>query len=263
VKRIDSHLKALQKFIDSLIVEMIAEPLKSVPLSETVTDAQRIMKERHFDVIGVKNNDGKVVGCLREDAANSDKVENAYEKFGMEEIISSYAPLENCIQRICDRRWLFVLGTTGVEGIVTMADLRKPPMCLMIFGIISLLESALLLQIREQYSDESWKRMLSEERLKKAEELFDKRRKKNQEIGLADCLQFCDKATVLINKTPEFRAKCGFQSKREAKGFIRNIQLLRDNLAHAQDPADGLSWSEICKIVQKAKKITEIILKPA
>jgi len=260
MKRIESHFRALQKLMGSLTAGMIAEPIKAISLSENVAEAQRIMQERHFDVLGVKDDNGKVVGYLSEEKVFEGKVEDAYQKFCINDIIYSAIPLKDCTQRVCDRQRLFVLGPDGIESIVTMADLRKPPVCLMIFGIISLLEMTLLVWIREKYQEEEWKDWLNEGRIEKSRVVYDKRRKENQENDLADCLQLCDKVTVLV-KTDDTFAKLDFLSKSEAETFFTRLRNLRDNLAHAQDPARGMEWSQIFQLTRKAEFIVEVILK--
>lgn len=44
------------------------------------------------------------------------------------------------------------------KGIVTFADLNKPPVRVYLFGLVSLLEVHLRFWIRTAYSDGSWKR---------------------------------------------------------------------------------------------------------
>lgn len=245
--------------MDSLTVEMIAEPIVTVPHSADAAEARRIMQKQHFDVLGVKDDDGKVVGYIKQKDASGGKVKDVFKEFSIDKIVSSGAPLKDCIQLVCDNRRLFVLTVTGVRSIVTVADLRKPPVCLMIFGRISLLETILLEWIRDKYPDEAWREKLNEDRVKKAEELYEERREKKQEIDLADCLYLCDKKDIII-KTADLLSKLGFQSKRKAERFFKQLQDLRDNLAHAQAPDKAMEWPQIAELTHKSEEVAERIL---
>ena len=255
MKRMDSHIRALQELMDSLTVAMIAEPIETITLSEDVSEARQIMGKRHFDVLGVNDCDGGIIGYVRADETRGGKVEDSYKCFSIDEIVSSDTPLKDCIQRVCEVGRFFVLGPNGIEGIVTVADLRKPPVCLMIFGVVSSLETALLAWICKKYPREEWKNMISEDRAKEAMKLHEERRKKNQEIGLADCLQLCDKATIFRKNDDMCPSAYGFQSKGEAKDFFNSLRTLRDNLAHSQDPTEGSDWLSVSELVNQAQEV--------
>ena len=49
-----------------------------------------------------------------------------------------------------------------------------------------------------------------------------------------DCLQFGDKGHVLF-KDERIRERMGFASRVRAKEVVRNLEKLRNNLAHTQD----------------------------
>jgi hypothetical protein len=66
-----------------------------------------------------------------------------------------------------------------------------------------------------------------------AETLLSDRRRRNEAIDLADCLEFCDKASI-IRKTGDCWKLFG-GSRSEAKRFLDDARNLRDALAHSQD----------------------------
>jgi hypothetical protein len=86
-------------------------------------------------------------------------------------------------------------------GILSKADLNKPPVRIYIFGLISLFEMHLSYWIKHYFPDDSWQSVLSKGRLKILEGVFAKRRENgmNQQLTIKECLQICDKKNILLN----------------------------------------------------------------
>ena len=91
------------------------------------------------------------------------------------------------------RDYLFVLEGARLESIVTSADLQKPPVRMLLFGLVSLLEMFLLALVRNHCPEGSFVSVLKPQSLEEATKLYEKRRASNEEIDLADCLHICDK----------------------------------------------------------------------
>ena len=122
-----------------------------------------------------------------------------------------------------------------------------------LFGLISLIEMQLLRIIRDYYPDDWWKHKISENgRLKKAEELFEKRRQRNEAIDLADCLQFCDKRDIVL-KSDELCRLLGFDSTATYEQ-LKSLEDLRNELAHSQDIITG-NRPRIVDLVRQAEDI--------
>lgn len=253
------HHRALQQLIDSLTVDTISEAIKSIPATEDASRALYILQENHFDVLGVRNLDGKVIGYVAKNDLKGGKVEDYIKNFHIDEIISFSAHLESALLNLCKKNRLFVLGNNGIESIVTVADLQKVPVRMMLFGVISLLEMDLLQWIRVEYQNEEWKEILTEGRLKKAMDLYEERRRRNQEIDLAECLQLCDKTDVLINND-RVRSVLNFKSPNEAEEFFKELQELRNYLAHSQDPAREMEWPKIAELIARTKDVSKNLL---
>jgi len=110
--------------------------------------------------------------------------------------------------------------------------------------------------IRDYYPNDSWEEALSPGRLNKAKELYKDRLARNEEIDLADCLQLCDKRTLVL-KGKRIRECLAFRSNGEAKRFLEDVEKLRDRLAHGQDIVAGSSWPEVFSLAQKTEKVLE------
>jgi hypothetical protein len=64
-----------------------------------------------------------------------------------------------------------------------------------------------------------------------------------------DCLQLSDKAEILIEDADQL-AEFGFDSKRAAKNVIKELESLRNNLAHAQDIVTH-DWPQIARMTHR------------
>jgi hypothetical protein len=116
------------------------------------------------------------------------------------------------------------------------------------FNLVSLLELQMLRLIRQHYQDGEWRVKVSSDRVLQAEKLLVDRRRRNEEIDLADCLEFCDKATIVL-KTADCWSLLG-ESRSKSKRFLNDARLLRDDLAHSQDIVTS-RWPKLVDLAQE------------
>jgi hypothetical protein len=152
----------------------------------------------------------------------------------------------------------FVLVGSKVAGIVTRADLNKPPVRVYLFGLVSLLEMHLSFWIRSVYGEESWQAHLSKKRLEKAMQVQQHRRKQNQNPYLAQCIQFCDKRDLVV-RLKDVREKLKLGSAKDAATFLQHVERLRNGLAHSQyDLAEGSTWEVTVGLAGKMDDVVRI-----
>ncbi len=104
-----------------------------------------------------------------------------------------------------------------------------------------------------RFSDESWARYISPARLEKARQLQEERRRRSQDARLLDCLQFSDKAQIVV-RDETLRSQAGFASRRRGDEVIKSLERLRNNLAHTQDII-AFDWQTIVAIVENLEKL--------
>lgn len=222
------------------------------------------MEQRNWDQIGFRESSeqgGTVVGYFRRRDLRDlpEGLDQApVRSFAVKELVAAGTPLRACLPRLIDWSRLFVLGATGVESVVTLADLQKQPVRIMLFGTISLLEMALSWKIKRRFPHHQWSGLLNEPRLRKAEKLHHQRHAAGHDTELADCLELCDKSDVLTHDV-RGRADLGFESHKECKKFFNHLERLRDNLAHAQDPTEVAGWSEICAMLTRTEHVIRML----
>lgn len=76
--------------------------------------------------------------------------------------------------------------------------------------------------------------MLGAKRLAKISDVFEQRRASNSEIAELDCLTLTDRFEI-VRCLPELRKLLRFSSKRDAERLKKELQEVRDCLAHGGD----------------------------
>lgn len=215
-----------------------------------------MLDQRGFDVAGVQNApNGPVIGYVACENLIEGRVIDHVIPLGDEDLISDATPVGEVLTVFRRKQRAFVVAGAGVRGIITRADLNKPPVRVYLFGLISLLEMHLRFWARRAYAGETWKKKLSQGRLDAANRLQNERRKRKTEISLLDCLQLCDVSELVVS-IADLRNKLELSSKTKAERFLEKAESLRNRLAHSQqDLMEGTSWDELLDIVQTTEAL--------
>lgn len=251
MKQLKSSLRDLREVFErGITLKDISEPLASFDADRDASDVRSFLDERDYDIVGVRL-EGVAAGYARRSNLISGKLADHLEPFPIDLTISSTASLLRAFEALLESPYVFVDILGRVGGIVTRGDLQKAPVRMWLFGVISLIEMQMLRILRERHRNHSWQQLISGERLLKANAILEDRRTRNEAIDLADCLQFGDKANILV-KDDTIRAILGFSSRAQAQKFFTDLQHLRDDLAHSQDIVSGNRPSTL-KLIQNAE----------
>jgi CBS domain-containing protein len=238
---------------DSLQIRHIMEPLETCKPDDPAMDVQKLMMEEHYDVLGVEQN-GTVVGYVVHSQLSVGKTISYIHKFAPGEFIASTTPLIEALPLFKDRDWLFVLERTEIRSLVTIGDLQKPPVRMLLFSLISLLEMHFLHLVQVCYPGDSFQERLTYNRLEKAKGRLAELSKRNQEISLLACLQIIDKTNLLLEVVGLMEHLC-LGTREEAKQFFKDLQSLRDDLSHGNDLGVGLSWKDTIQATERIEKL--------
>jgi hypothetical protein len=233
----------------------IAEALVSWDGSTPAADVRKQMEVLQFDVAGIRIG-GSISGwCRREDLGDGLCI--AYLRSFFESLVVSTAtPINGVISRLGCSPWVFVTAFGGVGGIITRADLQKAPVRMWLFGLVTLVEETFTRILKDRFPGEQWYPMISQGRLQAARNLHEERTRRNEHLDLADCLQFGDKGLILF-KDEAIRQEMGFESRTRAKEVVRDLQKLRNNLAHSQDIVAG-NLETIVSLAQSMDRVLEV-----
>lgn len=257
----DNNFDSLQLIFEkTLNVSLLSEYINTCKVEEDAKKVFEEMQKKDFDVYGVEDRTGKIIGYIeKQDIMNIEKgiVKNYYKKFDSEDLLSDSTSLLTLLEVLREKNRLFVLENNSVEKIVTIADLQKQPMRMLIFSFISLLEMQLTSVIKETFPNNAWTELLPENRLEEADNLYKDRLSKNEALSLLDSTQLCDKGTI-IKKSETLRKSLGFQSNKKCYRFFKKLEKLRNNTAHSQENIYDDNH-ELIEMILKIKNMLESI----
>ena len=176
--------------------------------------------------------------------------------FSSGEIVSETTSLIQILYLFKETKRIFVLEGNKITKVVTPADLQKTPVHLLLFGLVSIVEMYLLNIIKSHFNHDSWKQYLKEERIKDAENIFILRKELNEEIELSDCIQLCDKRTIVLKDEILFK-ELGFESKAKGDKYLKGLEKLRNNLAHAQAFTQHFTTEKMINLVEQTEQLLE------
>ena len=187
------------------------------------------------------------------DLAGGTLGESAHD-FRPEEVLDESASLDAVLGAFVTADQVFVDWRGEVAGVVTRRDLQKPPLRMWLFGAITVLDANLTWAVTKLHPNDSWRSQLTPGRLEKAVELCAERKRRGSACALIDCLQVKDKADIIMSD-PASLSLLGLASRREADRLTRDVEKLRNHLAHAQE----LEAEHLATAAQLASSIHTIL----
>ncbi len=238
-------------FSEMFAARDIAEPLASFDASASCNEVRAFMRANEVDVIGIRS-EGQTVGYAERESLIGGVCGDYRRNFAEALVLDESAPLLNVLLKMNAARFGFVMILGHVGGIITQADLQKPPVRMWLFGLVTLIELRFTELIERHLPADEWKQYLSPARLQKAQALLDERLRRNQALRLFDCLQFSDKGQI-VARDETIRNLTVFASRRNAEDAVKKIERLRNNLVHAQDilTSDWGTIVELCEFVTR------------
>lgn len=238
-------------FTESFTARDIAEPLASFDADAPAADVRAFMGEKDFDVLGVRRR-GMVEGYVEQGQLTDGPCGSFQHSLEEATLLDDSAPLLSVLMKLNEVSFAFVRVFGEVGGIITRADLQKPPVRMWLFGIVTLIEMRFSDLIERHFPADAWKKFISEARLQKAQELLEERKRRNQGLRLFDCLQFSDKGQV-IARNEDLRGFTIFPSRRQAEEAVKKLEQLRNNLAHSQDilATDWETIIQLCEFINR------------
>ena len=237
-------------FEQELCAQHIATKLNVCMAVDTAELTVAEMEQEHFDVLGVQSDDG-VVGYVLlselRDLPRQTPVSDVMRPVTHLDIVTNRTPIKDLMALLVRKPWYFVLTKNRVADIVTRSDLQKSPVRMFLFGLVTLLEMYMRDMVAMAYSGNQIHTTLSSARMLAVTSLLAQHRNRNEDLTLVDCLQFCDKRSLLL-KLRDITTFFQYPSKDRLSGFLRNAEKLRDRLSHAQDIVSGSTWEEVVQI---------------
>ena len=240
--------RTLRTFTQGFAARDLAEPLRSFDSERPAADVAEVLERHTLRVAGVRQG-GLTVGWIRQDdLAGASTLGERLRPFAPGQVVPGDAHLSELIAVLTRYDFCFVTAMGDVAGVVTRDDLHKPAGRMWLFGIITLIELELTARLAATWPDGGWTRHLSAGRFEKAEALLQERRRRGHQVELIDCLQLADKAQILMEDEAQ-RAHFGFPTKGAARRVAKDLESLRNHLAHAQDIVTN-DWPQIARLAR-------------
>lgn len=249
MKHLKSSSQNLRKIFErNITVKEIAEPFASFDIDHPADKVRRFMDEKDYDVVGVMKN-RIIAGYVNRTEIDGKNLKDCCVLFEQENTLPETTPLIDVFEVLGNSPRVFVTFLGRVGSIITRGDLQKIPVRIYLFGLISLIEMELLRIIEKHCPDDSWKPLISQERLAKAEEIRSDRKRGNADIGLLECLQFADKRGIVLKSN-----LVKFKSQNSCKELLKKLENLRNELAHAQYITTQGEWPDFVNLIEEAQE---------
>lgn len=248
------HFKRL--FAEMFTAKDLAEPLLSFDAEKSCSEIYKALDIYQQQVASIRVH-GAVRGFIQKYQiadVQDDVCAEHIRHFSVDQVIAGDAPIFDVIHILTRHNYCFVQLLGDVVGFIDRDAINKPIVRMWLFGIITMIEMLLVGLIKENYPDDSWTSQVSEARLQSAQQLQAERLRRNHRCDLLDCLQLSDKAQIMLNNQATFDS-LGFRSKKAGKLVIKEIEALRNQLAHAQDIAEH-NWAQIVRLTQRMDELT-------
>jgi hypothetical protein len=247
-----AHDRLKHLFKDGFTAMDIAVPLVCLGAHEAAVDARTVLIERDACVAGVFAN-GVLGGYVRREELTEGLCENCMHTFAAAQCLGHTASYQEVIEVLADHEYCFVTFLGQVTAFIQKQDMQRPSVRMWLFGLITIAEMIISDTVERSFPHGTWQEKLSEDRLDKARALQAERQNKGQELRLMDCLYLADKARILT-KDPTIRNNMGFESRKEAKKAISQLESLRNSLAHAHDIVT-YDWTAIVEMSRRLDRM--------
>ena len=230
--------EALHRILKSAFTAKdIADLLPAVDVNVPIEQARDLVQRLGCHILGVQS-EGQYVGWLDENDLDRPGIcADVLRQFNERPILHETASLKSVVLRLAHGSPVFVNVMGETAAAICPCDLQDAPVRMWLFGLITLMETLMHRAITSQMPDETWRGYLSEGRLERAVALYKERQRRHENIDLDDCLQFSDKADILL-RYPATAEALGFTSRRRGQEFFSKLEALRNNLAHSQPLTD-------------------------
>jgi hypothetical protein len=246
----DPHFERM--FMELFMARDIAEGLLSFDMRSACSEVSKMLERQRRPVASVRVN-GSVQGYVRLSDLADGECADCLRHFTADQLVQGKSSFADVIHVLTRHDYCFVTTLGDVGGVISRDDINKPMVRMWLFGIVTMIEMGLVQLINENFPDENWLAYISEGRLEKARAIQAERQRRNQYCKLIDCLQLSDKGQILMEDAT-ILSRMGFDSRSVAKRAVRELESLRNHLAHAQDIVTH-DWAQIARLSKRMEEI--------
>lgn len=209
---------------------MTTDPWCPAP-DESSTGALLEMQRRRFDVAPVADDPVHRYVNRMDLLDTGQPVKDLAKPIDLSFLVTPEFSLAGAVAGLARRPFFFVFDGNQLSGLYTQADLQRPAVSMVLFGLVLAAESAINRMIERAYGSDAWVELLSEDRRVRLKSVYGDRRRTNTETSLIECAMLDDKLLIL-RKRADLCGSLGFQSGRAFHAWEEDLKRLRDTLAH-------------------------------
>lgn len=227
---------SLDTYQRTLSVGLIATPRKNFVTctpDQSVSTVVEFAREGGFDYVPIAAH-GNIVGVLdvlsMTEEARDRSVEEEGDPLSEKHLIGADTSILDFIVQAEEHPFRLLITDQGISGLVSISDIQQLAARAALFALVTQLEISMMDAIRTMFPNGTWQPLITEDRLGKAWDLWNKARESSRHVDLLTYTQFCDKAKILesvVDSLPR-----GMSKKKYRTSFER-YRRLRDALAHA------------------------------
>ncbi len=245
----DAHFR--RTFRELFTARDIAEGLLSFDVDANCAEVKQALAHRRRDVASIRVK-GSVHGYVSLSDLGEAACSDCFRHFAPDQVVSGGSSLVDVIHVLTRHDYCFVTALGQVAGVIRRDDINKPMVRMWLFGIITIVEMGLVRLIQERFPADAWQTLVSAGRLDKARAIQAERQRRNQYCELIDCLQLSDKGQILMQDA-QLLGQLGFDSRAAAKRVVKELESLRNHLAHAQDIVTH-DWAQIARLTRRVEE---------
>ena len=169
------------------------------------------------------------------------------------QVLAFNARLPEVVEALDRHETCYVKHEDEIVGRIGREQMQGPIVRMWLFGLVTTIEWMITEEIRAA-GEVDWPAMISPARLKKAQGLQESRAAAGRPVALLDCLQLADKIRIhrAIDASP--RPLLTGATRAESQRLVRDLEDLRNGLAHAQDIVTH-DWTEIVRLVRRLDEL--------
>ncbi|MCW8935202.1 MAG: HD domain-containing protein [Gammaproteobacteria bacterium] len=247
-----SDINFKNKYLQLFTARDIAESLLSFDSNTKNNIAEKAFKYHKQSVASIRIN-GSVQGYVKQIGLKGKVCGDSMRHFTVDQVIRGTASLSDVIHVLTRHDFCFVSIFSEVTGVITRNEINKPQVRMWLFGLVTMIETAITQLIEKVYPDGTWTQVMTSGRLEKTRKIWEERKKRDVHCNFIDCLQFSDKAGILITDKKSVE-QIGFESGKQAKRIIKELESLRNHLAHSQDIVSH-DWAQIARLVNRLSDV--------
>jgi HD domain len=242
--------RALDAFARGFRAWDVAAPLPSFEAESPVASALEVSDGSVFGVL----DRGRVAGYVARVELGAGCFADVTRSISAAQVLDSDSGLADVVMTLTRHDYCFLTRQDEVIAYIGRNEMQSPLARMWLFGMVTTLELSITERIRSAEAELEWMTLLTPARLEKARVLQQSRAALGRSVPLLDCLQLSDKIRILLacdnGPYPLLRG----QSKAESQRLARDLEDLRNSLAHAQDIVTH-DWVQIARLAKRLEEL--------